>query len=203
MDPPMSLPALEYPRPAASAAAVPPEEPPGVRFRSHGLFVVLVNRVVSLPVGELDGNVGGANQDRACPQEPLDNLRVSWGFRITQRGDSPRARVARHPEALLHVNRNTVKHSERFAAGLSVISFPGLSKSLLSQLVGERIELRIVAVDSLERPSSQLDGGHAPVADCFGGLQRRSKLSSGRAADLEASVAVAGASAGCVHAEPA
>ncbi len=36
----MSLPASNPVRPAASAAAAPPDEPPGTRATSHGLFVV-------------------------------------------------------------------------------------------------------------------------------------------------------------------
>ena len=36
----MSLPASIPVRPAASAAAAPPEEPPGVRVTSHGLLAV-------------------------------------------------------------------------------------------------------------------------------------------------------------------
>jgi hypothetical protein len=36
----MSEPSDSGPKPAASAAAEPPEEPPGVRLRSQGLLVV-------------------------------------------------------------------------------------------------------------------------------------------------------------------
>src|SRR5271157_2882596 len=39
-EPPMSLPSDRGPKPAASAADDPPEEPPGERVLSHGLFVV-------------------------------------------------------------------------------------------------------------------------------------------------------------------
>src|SRR3954453_5333018 len=38
-EPAMSLPNSSEVRPAASAAAEPPDEPPGVRVRSHGLLV--------------------------------------------------------------------------------------------------------------------------------------------------------------------
>ena len=40
MLPPMSLPKSMPVRPAATAAALPPDEPPGPRDVSHGLFVV-------------------------------------------------------------------------------------------------------------------------------------------------------------------
>src|SRR5437764_7844944 len=35
-DPPVSVPIAHGARPAATAAALPPEEPPGTRVRSHG-----------------------------------------------------------------------------------------------------------------------------------------------------------------------
>src|SRR2546426_3011902 len=37
IEPPVSVPRAHSARPAATAAALPPEEPPGTRFRSHGL----------------------------------------------------------------------------------------------------------------------------------------------------------------------
>ncbi len=40
MDPPPSLPVAMVTRPPATAAADPPDEPPGVRVRSHGLRVM-------------------------------------------------------------------------------------------------------------------------------------------------------------------
>jgi hypothetical protein len=39
IEPPTSLPRSNAESPAATAAALPPELPPGVRARSHGLFV--------------------------------------------------------------------------------------------------------------------------------------------------------------------
>ena len=40
IEPPMSEPSSRALRPAAMAAALPPDEPPGMRLRSWGLFVV-------------------------------------------------------------------------------------------------------------------------------------------------------------------
>src|SRR5580700_7629055 len=39
IEPPVSVPSAHGARPAATAAALPPEEPPGTRERSHGLSV--------------------------------------------------------------------------------------------------------------------------------------------------------------------
>ena len=40
IDPPVSVPRLAAAMPAATAAAAPPDEPPGTRSTSHGLRVV-------------------------------------------------------------------------------------------------------------------------------------------------------------------
>jgi hypothetical protein len=37
IEPPVSVPSAHGARPAATAAALPPDEPPGTRSRSHGL----------------------------------------------------------------------------------------------------------------------------------------------------------------------
>ena len=40
MLPPVSVPSETGAMPAATAAALPPDDPPGIRVRSHGFFVV-------------------------------------------------------------------------------------------------------------------------------------------------------------------
>ena len=202
MDPPMSLPALKYPIPAASAAAVPPEID---RASASG-----PTDCSSFRKSGCRSASRRARRERwwrqSGPRLPARAARLPEsvvGLSSHERGDSPRAGVSRHPEAFLHVNRNAVKHAERFAAGSSVIGLPGLRKGLVSQLIGGSIELRVVAVEALERPSSQLDGGHAPVPDSLRRPATPTTKSSSGGADLDASVAVAGASEGCAHAEPA
>ena len=49
-DPAPSVPTLSGPRPAATAAAVPPDEPPGVRDRSQGLRVMPVSGELVSPL---------------------------------------------------------------------------------------------------------------------------------------------------------
>src|SRR5262245_48324707 len=49
MDPPPSVPRASGPRPAATAAPAPPEEPPGVRSRFHGLRVRPKTRLSVMP----------------------------------------------------------------------------------------------------------------------------------------------------------
>ena len=47
MEPPVSLPSVIVARPAPTAAALPPDEPPGTRVRSHG-FLLGPNALVSV-----------------------------------------------------------------------------------------------------------------------------------------------------------
>src|SRR5688572_6078952 len=50
IDPARSLPSASGPRPAASAAAAPPLEPPGIRSRFHGLRVTPKTRLSVTPL---------------------------------------------------------------------------------------------------------------------------------------------------------
>src|SRR5919197_628469 len=49
MDPPPSVPRANGPSPAATAAPAPPDEPPGVRSRFHGLRVTPKTRLSVIP----------------------------------------------------------------------------------------------------------------------------------------------------------
>ena len=53
IDPPPSVPVPIGTRPPETAAAVPPEEPPGVRSVFHGLVVVPCTRVLVYPTSPI------------------------------------------------------------------------------------------------------------------------------------------------------
>ena len=58
MEPPISDPASSAVKPAARAAALPPEEPPGVRVGIPWITGCTVYGVVALKVREIHGHVG-------------------------------------------------------------------------------------------------------------------------------------------------
>ena len=76
MEPPVSVPMASGTWYAATAAAEPPDEPPGTRDRSHGLAVGPQARVLRRGAhGELV-HVGLARDDRARRVEPLRDVGV-------------------------------------------------------------------------------------------------------------------------------
>jgi hypothetical protein len=72
VDPAPSLPSPMGPMPAATAAAAPPLDPPGVRSGFHGLRVTPEDRPVGLA---LDAEFRGGrlpDHDRPCGPQPCD-----------------------------------------------------------------------------------------------------------------------------------
>ena len=76
-----------------------------------------VDRVVALPVMQIQRDIRGADQHRARAQQPIDGRRVSRSLHVLERGNSERGRPARHREAFLHAHRHAVKRAGRFALG--------------------------------------------------------------------------------------
>ena len=101
MEPPPSDAVPKGMIPAATAAAVPPLEPPGVRVVSHGLRVMpctLVLVKLSVPNSGVDGLAHGHRAGRLQPSD----VDVVVGFRApTEEGN--RAVVGRHPFAPLEI----------------------------------------------------------------------------------------------------
>jgi len=130
-----------------------------------------IDRVVGLPVGEIDGDVGAADHDRAGAQETVDCLRVLPGFCVGNRDHPPCARISGHREAFLDEDRNAVEDSALRRFALRFVRLRGLCEGLFPQLKNKSVELGIVAVDALEDQSDQLHRGDPLSADGFGSLQ--------------------------------
>src|SRR5699024_8378949 len=66
MDPPPSVPVASGPIPAATAAAAPPLEPPGVVDRSHGFLVTPVSGLSVTPFHAISGVVVFPTKTAPC-----------------------------------------------------------------------------------------------------------------------------------------
>ena len=96
IDPPMSLPCATGTRPAATAAAEPPLEPPVLRSRSHGLCVApyasgsVVQLVASSGVLVLPTNTKPAARKRAASQVSSASVQpTAFSARMPQWNGSP------------------------------------------------------------------------------------------------------------------
>src|SRR5271166_6737943 len=88
-EPPMSLPSDRGPKPAASAADDPPEEPPGERVLSQRIVRRPVDVVVALPVAEAERHIGLAENDCARRLEAAHGKRVFRRDEVLGRGYAP------------------------------------------------------------------------------------------------------------------
>src|SRR5215470_13259710 len=111
IDPPVSVPRLAAHRPAATAAELPPELPPGTRVGSHGFFVGwYAERSVELPIANssqlsLPSTIASSARSRVTtvasyggtqPARILDAAVVARPF-VTSTSLSPIGTPARRP----------------------------------------------------------------------------------------------------------
>ena len=71
MEPPPSVPSASVVMPAATAAPAPPEEPPGVYSRFHGLRVTPQSGLWVAPEWANSGSRGAQVHDGARTQQPV------------------------------------------------------------------------------------------------------------------------------------
>ena len=82
IEPPPSLPCATGTMPAATAAAEPPEEPPGVRSRSQGLRVAPNRRASLVGQDAVLGQRGGAHDDEAGVLQAARDVVVVAGHEL-------------------------------------------------------------------------------------------------------------------------
>ena len=164
----MSLPSSSAESPAAIAAAEPPDEPPGVRAGSHGLFVVpkiglwVCMSAVQVGVLVLPKTTAPAARSRATL------MASSFGHVLRQLGDTARGPQARRLEALLHGDRQAVERAECLSRGEGAV---GGVRGRARPLDVERhhgVDTRVPALDACKEVLEQLaapdlapaQGGH-------------------------------------------
>src|SRR3990167_2546791 len=98
-DPAPSVPTLTGPSPAATAAAVPPDEPPGVRDRFHGLLLMPVSGELVSPlqpnsgVVVLPSSTAPASRRRAVTGASTSQGWLTSTVREPRRVGQPRVRI--------------------------------------------------------------------------------------------------------------
>ena len=157
IEPPPSEASAPPTRPAATAAAEPPLEPPGVRLRSHGLRVA-PNVGVSVNGDDLElGHVGLADDHRAGGAQPADDLGVlARGLAVgvgAVRGD-----LAGDVGVVLDRDRDAEQRA-RVAAAAAAVGLVGLDQRALGEDDAEGVERGVEAGDALEVRLGQLARG--------------------------------------------
>ncbi len=161
------------PSPAATAAAAPPLEPPGVRSRSQGLRV---RPKSGLSVSALWPNSEvlvlprmTAPAARRRPDRDGVFFRDQVGEEPGAAGGAQAARV----EHVLQRHRYSVEWTERLALHHRDLRLAGHDAGEVGRHQAIGIETRVELLDTSEQRSGQLDGGQLLVADQRGDLERR------------------------------
>ncbi len=173
----MSLPASRPVRPAARAAAAPPEEPPGDRPRIPGIVGRAVERIGGLPVGEERGHVGLAEDDGARPPEALDRYRVPLGFVPFLVGEPPGRGQATNVEGLLHGHGHPMQRPQLGAALDRDIRLLGVVIGSLKVHDDDGVEQGIRIAGSARRRGPKARRSPPPVC----ARRRRASLRHGKA----------------------
>ena len=157
-DPAPSVPTLSGPKPAATAAAVPPDEPPGVFDGSHGLRVMPVSDELVSPLQPNSGVVvlptstAPASRSRAVAGASTSHGWSGSTVWLPRRVGQPRVRI----RSLIDVgtpSSGPIGSPRRQRASLAVAD----SMAVVVGDEAERVELRIEGVDPLEHRPRRLD----------------------------------------------
>jgi hypothetical protein len=172
MEPPMSVPCPTAPTPAATAAAAPPEEPPGVMAGIPRVARVAVQAVAAEPAQREGGRVGAPQQHGAGAAQVRDHRVVL-----------PRDQVAldaqpvRGGEALLvHVDLDGDGHAGHrpgiVAARDRRIHPRRLGQHLLRPVVHDGVDGGVRGVEPRQRVARDLGGGDVARPHAGGDLGR-------------------------------
>ncbi len=146
IEPPASVPSASGKSPSATAAALPPEEPPALRLVSKGLRVGPNSELSQVPRRPITGRVGLADEDGAGLLDPLGEGAVELRDVVLQR---PHAAEGGRParlevEQVLDRRRHAVQRAERLAAHDGLLgAFACLAARIVEIREDQGIEARI------------------------------------------------------------
>jgi len=172
-EPPMSVPISKLVIPHATAAAAPPDEPPGTQVRSHGLLVV---PNISLNVWEVarpQRHVGLANHDRAGVLDRRHDLRVILRHVVQQRLGTARRTDALGRDRVLHGDRNAVQSSPRLASSRRLVRSLRPLPGRISHHRAHCVDLRVEPFDAGQFGVQQFHAAELSPMNRRGLLRRR------------------------------
>ena len=173
IDPPPSEPCEIGHSPATNADAAPPEDPPQVRSRSHGLR----------PGGYAGGSLtlSGPNSGatvlpritKPARADLRDDRVVAVGDAVAPRRGAVRRADARRVVQVLDRDRDTVERGQVGALTEGLLRDPSGVERIVRGDRQIRAEPRIDALDALQVELSELDWRHLALADHRGLIERR------------------------------
>ena len=156
-EPPPSVPSANGVTPAATEAAAPALEPPGVFPRFHGLRVMPVSGLSPTALQPNSLVVVLPINDRAGALDTLDRRRVGRSDVVRHGARAERIGLAADRDHILDRNRNAVQRPERITMHHRVLGGLRRSHRLVGHQQEERIERRLRRLRLVERATRHLD----------------------------------------------
>ena len=179
IEPAPSLPSASGTRPAASAAALPPLEPPGVVAGSHGLRVTPYSGLSVTPFQPNSGDVvwPGSTAPLRRSAATAERVLVPRPGRVDRARAAPRRPAARRVR-VLDRDGHAVQRAERRAALPALLGGACLGQRALGVDEAEGVER--VGLDPRQQRLEDLDRRQAPLAERDQQLSSRSGRRSRR-----------------------
>ena len=172
IEPPPSVPRASGACPLATAAAAPPEEPPGVRARFHG-FRVTPNSGLSVKgLWPNSGVVVLPTSIGAGLAQPSHGHRVLGGHLVGEDERAHRRADAPGEHEVLHGERHAVERPQRVAPHHRGLGAPRGVARLVRRHRDERVDGGLERLDAREHRVHHRDGRHLLGADQAGEGQR-------------------------------
>ena len=200
-EPAPSVPSAAGTSPAATAAAEPPEEPPGVWREVPGVAGVAEGRALGeRPLAQFAG-VGLADDDRPGRAQPPDDLGIALlGQELA--GTAERGGLARHIGVVLDRDRHS-EQRQPLPGRQPAVGLRRLRHGRLGPYPPEGVDAVLGGLDALQRPPYQRGRGHLALGErpCLLGeafqLPRRGTDVPGRGRPGSAVLALVNAHAAC------
>jgi hypothetical protein len=152
--------------PAATAAAVPPDDPPAVRVGSHGLRVMPVSSEFVLALAAELGRRGLAEEHGPRLAQARHHRGIDVpGLARVYRPAATQGRPAARQDEVLDRGRHAVEQAGRFTTLPALLAVAGGGERGFGVDVTERVQARIQRVDAREHCARGLDGRGAALAE--------------------------------------
>lgn len=157
----MSVPNAMCPMPAATPAAPPPLDPPGVSSGSRGFCMcAAIEQVARKPTQGKRWRVAPPKQHGTCPHDIVDGRAVEFCYAVFVQSAAIRRREPCLIDVYLYSDRHAGEGTRVASAGQQTVDSVCLLSHQIRSALDDRGNLRVDGVEPFERRVRHLKGRH-------------------------------------------